>query len=636
MKLLLILTLFVAFSCSSDPKIVIIKQWHLAPGKDTSNIKAGKALAQYENQVAIYKYLEKKIENNPVIIAEGCEGEIDHGANFNGWTIETLRKHTTSSEFESIMAPVFMKLKAKYPNSNIVCGDNLKDIELNNLAFSDLRGYAGYYERLVQNKKDPEIFDKYKQSLNELAGRKVSNPIEYTRTESLKALKKSKELIESRNHSFYEVAKKYKGQEVYIVIGGIHAQHLGELFKKDEISYETFTPKGYAEIDQQLYEALEKSLMKKDEGRTVYWMEVPRGFDPNSIPIDNLLEVNEVSSPSEWEELKALLEHANLNPQILLSDFDKDGIRDFTVSTSGAMIIISAEDEDWDNDGVLNLVDSSWSSFNYPVKIIDEGDISNRFNVQGVSANQLIKDLGKSGISLLAHDDLKHDLLILKVFGDILGYLKDGEANVKFLRTSKPLFKYGKEVYFSYRPSSRTIDIYVEDLIAKFKEMHQKHYSNKSQAELVKGYLLPLLYHSLSHEIVHSMQLPVEEMAQEGGWTFTREPLQSRYLNQKRLKRKMIHHTLKEQKFKNKTGREWLQEFRKEESDFLIKKGIPSLYSLEKPSEWLAEAISMCFMRKAFPHSKNKQGSRGFEKLLGINPSSVGQKFCKEYFSAKD
>lgn len=634
MKIFILAMSLIMLSCKEEAKITIIKQWHLAPGKDASDVEASKKLPQYLNQVEIYKLLESKIHEKPVIVAEGCEGNLNEEEKFNGWSIIDLKAKVKDPDYVHIMAPVFMKIKAKYPQSTVVCGDKVDDIEKNKLAFSDLRGFAGYYERLIGSKNRPEVFDRYKRSLNELAGKVLADPVEFARKESLKALNRSKNLIHSRNNSFYEVARKHK--DIYIIIGGIHTEHLSQLFNNDGIAHEVITPKGYSEVDQELYATLEKTLSTKGEKVNVSWMEVPEAFSADKIPLAHLLAPSEVAIPKEWAELTSLMESAGLNPNILLSDFDKDGIRDFTVSTSGALTIISAEDDDWDNDGVLNLVDSTWSDSVFEVKKINKDQISNIFDVQNVSIEKTLSEIQNKGITLLSREGLSHDLLILKIFKDVLSYVKQADVDVRFLRVTKPLFTYGKQVYFSYRPSSQTIDIYLDELVQEFNEMHEKHYSQKTKAELVKGYLLPLLYHSLAHELVHSMDLNIKKIAQSVGWAFEERPTGSKYLTQKRLKRKVIASTFENTSFRGKSVREWIDLYKKGGESFLINEQLPSLYSLEKPSEWVAEAVSMCFIRKVFPKSVSEEGSKGFEKLLGINPSSMDEKFCKDYFSAKN
>lgn len=634
MKIFILAMSLIMLSCKEEAKITIIKQWHLAPGKDASDVEASKKLPQYLNQVEIYKLLESKIHEKPVIVAEGCEGNLNEEEKFNGWSIIDLKAKVKDPDYVHIMAPVFMKIKAKYPQSTVVCGDKVDDIEKNKLAFSDLRGFAGYYERLIGSKNRPEVFDRYKRSLNELAGKVLADPVEFARKESLKALNRSKNLIHSRNNSFYEVARKHK--DIYIIIGGIHTEHLSQLFNNDGIAHEVITPKGYSEVDQELYATLEKTLSTKGEKVNVSWMEVPEAFSADKIPLAHILAPSEVAIPKEWAELTSLMESAGLNPNILLSDFDKDGIRDFTVSTSGALTIISAEDDDWDNDGVLNLVDSTWSDSVFEVKKINKDQISNIFDVQNLSIEKTLSEIQNKGITLLSREGLSHDLLILKIFKDVLSYVKQADVDVRFLRVTKPLFTYGKQVYFSYRPSSQTIDIYLDELVQEFNEMHEKHYSQKTKAELVKGYLLPLLYHSLAHELVHSMDLNIKKIAQSVGWAFEERPTGSKYLTQKRLKRKVIASTFENTSFRGKSVREWIDLYKKGGESFLINEQLPSLYSLEKPSEWVAEAVSMCFIRKVFPKSVSEEGSKGFEKLLGINPSSMDEKFCKDYFSAKN
>ena len=122
MKIFILAMSLIMLSCKEEAKITIIKQWHLAPGKDASDVEASKKLPQYLNQVEIYKLLESKIHEKPVIVAEGCEGNLNEEEKFNGWSIIDLKAKVKDPDYVHIMAPVFMKIKAKYPQSTVVCG----------------------------------------------------------------------------------------------------------------------------------------------------------------------------------------------------------------------------------------------------------------------------------------------------------------------------------------------------------------------------------------------------------------------------------------------------------------------------------------------------------------------------------
>ncbi|MCO4754961.1 MAG: hypothetical protein KC478_10810, partial [Bacteriovoracaceae bacterium] len=249
MKFIQSLIILLLVSCSEVPKVTIIKQWHLAPGKKTQNVQGSMKLPQFVNQKDIYEYLEKKGGSSITVIAEGCEGEVDTSFNetFNGWTMDELIKQKDQIHFKDIMAPVWMKLKAKNPKKyNVVCGDNLQDIERNKLAMSDLRGFVGFYERMKASSAKPSAFNMYAKSLSELEGRKIANPLEFSRKAALDSLKESRDLIEKRNLSFLKIIKKNIDSNPYVVIGGIHAQHLTDLLKEQGIAFDVVEPKGYS------------------------------------------------------------------------------------------------------------------------------------------------------------------------------------------------------------------------------------------------------------------------------------------------------------------------------------------------------------------------------------------------------
>ena len=151
-RYLVLLVLLIFVSCSPKNKVYIIKQWHLSPNESTTDILKSKSLPQFDNQIDIYNKSIKLIKkNSKTIIAEGCEGEIDHEfkLKFNGWGMSDLIERKDLSDFDDILAPVPMKLKAKFGKKlRVVCGDNDELIKKNNLAFSDTKAYSGFFQRL--------------------------------------------------------------------------------------------------------------------------------------------------------------------------------------------------------------------------------------------------------------------------------------------------------------------------------------------------------------------------------------------------------------------------------------------------------------------------------------------------------
>ena len=125
--------LFLLLLSCSQKKIILIKQWHLSPQTPTSNISQAKELPQFENQKDIFLFLKERIDQVDVLFAEGCEGELDQDRSekFNSWSLVDLVQRKDTAEFEDIMAPVPMKIKALFPRKQVVCGDDLVLIKKN-------------------------------------------------------------------------------------------------------------------------------------------------------------------------------------------------------------------------------------------------------------------------------------------------------------------------------------------------------------------------------------------------------------------------------------------------------------------------------------------------------------------------
>ncbi|MEX1100154.1 MAG: hypothetical protein WEB87_07000, partial [Bacteriovoracaceae bacterium] len=552
-----------------------------------------------------------------------------------------LRELKNSPEFSSIMAPVPLKIEAKFGQKvKTVCGDNLRDIEANNLAMSDLRGYAGFFERLRSSTAKPKMFDRYAASLRKMAKQEMEDPLEFARAKALEALRASEKLIEKRNFSFLKAIKENLHSNPIVIIGGIHAQHLEELLKEEEIEHEIVTPKGYSSQEQELYQLLRDKL-KAPGPRAIVWYQVPEGFEPAKIPLSNLLEPEDIASKSEWRNLQKLMAQAGLDERILLSDYDQDGIRDFSAATSANTLVITAEDDDWDNDGVFNLADKSWGASNFAIKL-NQGKVENQFHLQELDAKELFKKIESRGVKLIENSKNGFDLLLLKTISDTLSLADLDQEKLRFFRLASPKVKYGDQVFFAFNRSSLTVDIYIDELWEHFRRIHLKLYPDNTVAEVLKGYLLPLLYHSLGHELAHAMDLPVRELAKKDGWSFKTIKNNSKYLQAKRLSRKVIVDRLSQTTYKNKSLAWWEKERethmkssrgKNKFESFLIKRGVPSFYALKNPSEWIAEKISLCFLRAVYPDTAKKETAFQYEQLLGINPLAFDGALCSKHFT---
>ncbi len=149
--------------CKTAPKdaatVMIVKQWHLAPKTITKGFK--EKYPQEKNQSAIYIALADRIKNKKLslVVAEGCEGEIDEkfSTAFNGWDLETLRKQAQTKSFNRILTHVPMKLEARFGDKILtVCGDDDKLIQEGLVRLSNLRGWAGFYNRLTELTSDTD------------------------------------------------------------------------------------------------------------------------------------------------------------------------------------------------------------------------------------------------------------------------------------------------------------------------------------------------------------------------------------------------------------------------------------------------------------------------------------------------
>ncbi len=246
MKNLLFLALLPSICFS---KIYYFNQWHLLPGVNTRTVIDIKAYPQYKNQYEIYKKISDLITEKKVktIIVEGCEGEItsNFGPTYNGWTMNELNlylsdnKKDVESYNKKILTHLGMKLKTYFKSEiNVYCGDNLKLMKEHQIAFSDLRGYLGYYSRLVKYKdKDKKRFDAYVNSM--LDGKKINvdDPIEYAKENARISLEQVKTLLVKRNDGFLKMLQKYPNSA--LILGAAHYDDLSNKLQNKKLKFDT-------------------------------------------------------------------------------------------------------------------------------------------------------------------------------------------------------------------------------------------------------------------------------------------------------------------------------------------------------------------------------------------------------------
>lgn len=655
------------FSCQfkgeKKGKVYLVKQWHLSPAVSTLNIEESKKLAPYQNQIAIYKLLidfyEKK--QTHLLIAEGCEGEINEEfkEQFNGWSIGELLKIRDDNHFIDVLAPVGLKMKVKYPQLKVLCGDNLELISENLKAMSDLRGFSGFYEKLSKyQESNPKVYQAYIDKLKSLYPNEMgSKPIEFTLKRSIDSLNLFERLLSERNQYFFNLAKKHINDNPTIVIGGLHIENLVKRFKDEGIPFEIITPDGYSSADQELIGLLKKSFAKGLRD-FIKFNQVPNQFDIKKFVFKNLISKNDLSSNEEITHLEKIL-NDQYPMDLILSDYDNDGIRDFTISQNRELVIISAEDPDWDNDGIPNLVDVTLGDTQ--IAKMTELAISNLYSSKA-EKKDILKKID-SRLQLINEENSSHDILVLEVFTHILKKINLNKFKLKFFNAKKAVVNYGEKVFFSYIKQSQAMEFYPQ----KFHEYIVNQYETKFKSvpidKFVNSFIVPIIVHSLAHELAHAIDMDGYNILESNGWSWSIKPLHSKYLKKFRLPEKKLEELKTDIHFRGKALKKWLEIYDEYQAEiakllkekqmksiktssyymqnngkliehklsFLSKLKLPSVYSLYKPDEWIAEMFSMCIYRSFYPNSKNELRSIELEHLLGINPSSASDSFCANF-----
>ncbi len=242
----------------SERFVYFIKQWHLGP-KAVTRVRAATKFPQYTNQQAIYGQLVQWAEQraSAEILMEGCEGElsVEDKTRFNGFNLEELLK-LPESELHLALTHLGLKFKAylsHHPSQlNVSCGDSSALVQKHSLTFSDLRGYIGFYERLLNSKNSkPELYEKFLKGAREVLGLtdSASSVTEALRAKIVDKVEEFDELIQARNDVFLRQIDTLEGN-VIVILGGVHAADFKEKLQARGVGCKILTPIGYPSEDE--------------------------------------------------------------------------------------------------------------------------------------------------------------------------------------------------------------------------------------------------------------------------------------------------------------------------------------------------------------------------------------------------
>ncbi|MBD65791.1 MAG: hypothetical protein CME62_11330 [Halobacteriovoraceae bacterium] len=621
-KFILIVICGLLGSCQLIPRVgqkevTLYKQWHLSPQHNVLDIQKAKKLPHYQNQTLIYKDLKNKIQNKQLdaIFIEGCQGRIskEYKTKFNGWNIAHLKEYKDKKEFEEILAPIGMKLHVEFPKFPIICSDNYEDIEKNLIALSNIRAYSSFYFRLKELKqKDKEKYNAYAAELEKIAKTKLKDPINYANNMAKESIKEFYHYIHKRNESFAQSIRRSSYKSSAVIIGGLHAEDLAAKLKPAEVKI--IAIKGYQSNEEELLKMIQKSL----QTTKLILFQLPAGFDIDKFPTQKKIKTT-IMTEDEEKILASLLLQFQIPSKLLVSDYDQDGIRDFTFSTQGEDLVMAAEDDDWDNDGIPNLIDESIGSLS--LRTSPKNLIKN--DLRALSTEAEIKSyFDQQDIQLLG----VHELLILTIFKRMQEKLQLDASRIKFIiaSTNNDAFQ-SSNTFFSYNSQNQSLIYFPEHLKKFFLLEYQKHFSDLVMGEFLNEYAIPVIVHSLGHEFYHSYQSAnlntkiIESMVSQ-----KEKEVESLYLTKGRLSRKVIHKEIIQFKVRNKTFQQWMVEFKKHGDDkdtpFIIKHDLPSMYALKSKEEFAAEVYSICLFNQVYPQAHKKERSHYYASSLGINP----------------
>ena len=227
--------------------------------------------------------------------------------------------------------------------------------------------------------------------------------------------------------------------------------------------------------------------------------------------------------------------------------------------------------------------------------------------------------LKEKKINLLSQES---DLLVLEVLVKLLSLDEFTNTKVKNISFTEPKISYGKNVYFSYVKQSKTLEVYFNKLMTHILERKKNVFKENTLDQIVTGYLLPLLVHSISHELAHSLEVDEAMLAKKHKWSFSVTAYEGKYLKEKRINEKKINKIKTNYQYQQLSFQDWMSlvDSYKDKIPFILVKNIPSLYALKNPSEWFAEAKAMCVFRRVYPKSSSLDSVGDYIDSLGINP----------------
>ncbi len=248
-------------------KVMILKQWHLAPTTTTKSFK--EKYPQEKNQTAIYQVLAEGASRGELqlVVSEGCEGEItpEFKTQFNGWDFESLSKQSSQKGYDKIITLAPLKAKAKFRDKiPTFCGDDAKLIQEGNLHLSNLRGWFGFYVRLNESKGDTDKMKLYAESAADL----LKVPKDTAHDKLILQIKERIKLelgdfaksLNERDDSFVKTLQAHEFTRAAIVIGGLHAADLKEKIQKAGMGCDVYEPPGYQAEDEKLIKDFEHAM----------------------------------------------------------------------------------------------------------------------------------------------------------------------------------------------------------------------------------------------------------------------------------------------------------------------------------------------------------------------------------------
>jgi hypothetical protein len=484
------------------------------------------------------------------------------------------------------------------------------------------------------------------------------NVVEFARTQTMEALHQVEQMIARRNEHMAEIIDSFKFKKASVVIGALHIEDLKEKLEKKDIKVTVVedpqAKKELAALD--ILNQFKEILMQREPMQVVYY-QVPNDLDVSKFPFGNSIKNNLMMTDAEEKSLLKIIEANKLNPQILTSDFDKDGIRDFTLSQGEMNLVISAEDEDWDNDGILNLLDNTVGEVAIAPKV-KPAEVSNIFEIKEYSVDQFKK---KHDEQLLSSAGEKIDLLVLKVYEEIRKVYKK-KLKIKHLHATRSSVQYGSDVFFSYVPQSQTLEIYTTKLMSYLERYRLRNFKGVEMTRYLNDVITPMLIHSLSHEMAHASSMNALSYAKNFGWSWDESDYKGKYLYENRIDSKKIAVFKNDIRFRGKRSGQWMSEKLLVEKErlqlknpkfkqavqqsiwytnvkttqelywlsLLAKYNVVSYYAFKSPEEWFAENFAACLFQKFYPKSAKKLESLKYEWLIGLYPMGAPKNMCSD------